>query len=278
MRIISQTEIDNTVSESVAFVRNNTDVSPDVAVILGSGTGEFTNFIKDPIKLPFRDVPHFECTTVEGHPGNLVLGTFEDKSVAVCEGRFHYYEGLSMHQVAYPVRVLNALGAHTLIQFSAAGGIKRDMQVGDLMILSDYINRMGDSPLRGILTAPASAKFVPMNKPFDEKLSDMAFRNAIKRGLRVHRGTYVAVHGPSYETNAELQFFHVIGGDAVGMSTVPETIVARHLEMRCLAISVITNLTFGHDSVHVSHQRVLEIARGTLLKLKEILKDILEAM
>jgi purine-nucleoside phosphorylase len=183
-----------------------------------------------------------------------------------------------MHQVAYPVRVLHALGARALIQFSAAGGIKRDMQVGDLIILADYINCMGDSPLRGVLTDPASAKFTPMNKPYDETLSDIAFRSAIKRGMRVHRGTYVAVHGPSYETNAELQFFHVIGGDAVGMSTVPETIVARHLDMRCLAISVITNLTFGHDSVHVSHHRVLETARGTLTKLKEILKDILEAM
>ncbi|MCD6119447.1 purine-nucleoside phosphorylase [bacterium] len=278
MTIVTQKEIDENVAESVSLIRKSSDLNPEVGVILGSGTGDFTNFITDPVRINYKDIPHFASTTVEGHPGNLVLGRFEDKAVAVCEGRFHFYEGLTMHQVAYPVRVLNALGAGTLIQFNAAGGIKRDMQPGDLMIVTDFINRMSDSPLRGVMTEPRSSKFVAMNTPFDESLSDLAFRAAIEHGLRIHRGTYVAVHGPSYETNAELGFFHVIGGDAVGMSTVPELIVARHLGMKCLAISVITNLTFGSEHMHVSHEEVLRTARGALPNLREILKDILEGM
>ncbi len=276
--VITQRQIEESVRESVDFIRKTTDLKPDVAVVLGTGTGDFTSFIRRPAVIPFAEIPHFGRTTVEGHPGNLVCGKFEDKSVAVCAGRFHYYEGYSMHEVAYPVRVLKALGAGTVMLINAAGGIKRDMQTGDLMILADYINVMGDSPLRGILTEPPSAKFTPMNRPFDEELTDIAFRSAVRRGFRVHRGTYVAVHGPSYETDAELQFFHVIGGDAVGMSTVPEVIIARHLGMRCLAISVITNLTFGADSVHVSHKQVLETARGSLSALREVFKDILEAI
>lgn len=276
--VTTQKQIDLAVSESVEIIRRATEARPEVAVVLGTGTGDFTSFIKHPAVIPFAEIPHFGRTTVEGHPGNLVCGKFEDMEVAVCAGRFHYYEGYSMHEVAYPVRVLSALGAKALVLINAAGGIKRDMQVGDLMILGDYINVMGDSPLRGILTDPPSAKFTPMNRPFDDELTDIAFRSAVRRGFRVHRGTYVAVHGPSYETDAELQFFHVIGGDAVGMSTVPEVIIARHLGMRCMAISVITNLTFGADSVHVSHKQVLETARGSLSALREVFKDILVAI
>ncbi|MEP0814973.1 MAG: purine-nucleoside phosphorylase [bacterium] len=275
MDIVSQAELDRRVEESVASIREYSTIEPSAAVILGTGTGDFTAEIKNAVEIPYQVIPHFASTTVEGHPGVLVMGEFSGRQVSVFAGRFHYYEGLRMHEVAYPVRVARALGAEVLVQFNAAGGIKRDLQVGDLLVVDDYVNMMGDSPLRGIMTEPPSAKFVPMNRPFDERLSEAAFRGALRGGLRVHRGTYIAVHGPSYETDAELYFFHVIGGAAVGMSTVPEAIVARSLGMRNVAISVITNLTFGVEGQHLSHKEVLSIARGALPKLKDILACIL---
>lgn len=249
------------IKETAEFLRSKVEgTMPKTAIILGTGLGSLVDSINDKQYIAYKDIPNFPVSTVEGHSGNLIFGTLGGKRVIAMQGRFHYYEGYDMKQVTFPVRVFKELGVDTLFVSNAAGGMNKEFLVGDVMIITDQINLFPENPLRGKNYNELGPRFPAMTKPYDHNLIALADAVAAEKGIRVMHGVYVGTTGPTFETPAEYEYFRIIGGDAVGMSTVPEVIVARHGDMRVFGVSVITDLG-GKDITEVpSHEEVQQAA------------------
>lgn len=258
------------INETAAFLREKMTGQPRTAIILGSGLGSLVDHITDRTYIPYAEIPNFPVSTVEGHSGNLIFGNLAGVPVIAMQGRFHYYEGYDMKAVTFPVRVFKALGVETLYVSNAAGGMNKEFKVGDVMVITDHINLFPENPLRGKNYNELGPRFPAMTEPYDHKLIALADSVAQEKGIRLMHGVYVGTTGPTFETPAEYEYFRVIGGDAVGMSTVPEVIVARHGDMRVFGLSVITDLG-GKDITEVpSHeevQKAAENAQPTMLAL-----------
>jgi purine-nucleoside phosphorylase len=258
------------IQEAVGIIKKKTSISPEVGVILGSGLGDFADTLPGKTIIPYSDIPHFKKTSVPGHAGRLVMGKIDNKPVAVMQGRYHYYEGHDIHDVVFPVRVLCSLGIKKLLLTNAAGGINPMLIAGDLMIIRDHINLMGINPLRGENDERLGPRFPDMTGLYDDLMIEVIAGGMKETGLSIKKGVYLALSGPSYETPAEIQMLSVMGADAVGMSTVPEAIVARHMKVMVAGISCISNLAAGISKTPLSHKEVTETAnrvKGDFIKL-----------
>jgi purine-nucleoside phosphorylase len=248
------------IRDAVGFIKAKDTSVPQVGVVLGSGLGEFANSVAGQTAVDYADIPHFKNVGVAGHAGRLVLGKLGSVSIAVLQGRLHYYEGHEISDVVFPVRVLAALGIQSLLLTNAAGGIHPDLRPGDLMILRDHINLMGLNPLRGPNDERLGPRFPDMSAVYDPVFQEIIAAALLESGRPARRGVYLALSGPSYETPAEIRMLAALGADAVGMSTVPEAICARHMGLRVAGISCITNLAAGISAQPLSHQEVTETA------------------
>ena len=249
------------IKETADFLKSQVSGEmPKIAIILGTGLGSLVDSITDKQVIPYKDIPNYPISTVEGHSGNLIFGNLGGKRVIAMQGRFHYYEGYDMKQVTFPVRVFKALGVETLFVSNAAGGMNKEFKVGDVMIITDQINLFPENPLRGKNYNELGPRFPAMTEPYDHRYIELADKIAAEKNMRLMHGVYVGTTGPTFETPAEYEYFRIIGGDAVGMSTVPEVIVARHGDMRVFGVSVITDLG-GKDVTDVpSHEEVQQAA------------------
>jgi len=260
------------------FIKNKTGFSGKIAVILGSGLGGFSSSIEVGMTLDYAEIPNFPVSTVEGHSGKLLFGKLGNKEIVVMQGRFHYYEGYPMDQVTFPIRVFKQLGIKYLLVSNAAGGINYSFEVGDVMMITDHINLFGTNPLIGKNYDELGPRFPDMTHAYNPELWDLAREIAKKHYIQLHEGTYVGLTGPSFETPAEYRFLHTIGGDAVGMSTVPEVIVANHSGMKVFGISVITNngliITEGGNK----HTEVLDVATMAGPKLETIFRELISVI
>jgi purine-nucleoside phosphorylase len=267
------------VIEATAVVQSRSKLKPDVGVILGSGLGDLAVEVQDATAIPYEEIPHFLHSTVIGHAGRLLVGKLESVPVVVMQGRFHFYEGYTMQALTLPVRVMRMLGAHTLIVTNAAGGINTAYRPGDFMLIRDHINFLGIAglnPLIGPNDERLGERFPALAKAYDAELRALARTVAAKwPEITLHEGVYAQVAGPSYETGAELKFLHTAGADAVGMSTAPEVVVARHMGMRVLGISLITNTATGDDTEEVNHAEVLTAADAARPKFAALVRGIL---
>ena len=268
------------IKQTKNYIKNVVNTEPEIGIILGSGLGFLVEEIQNPTLLPYDDIPHFPTTTVEGHKGQLAIGELEGKNVVMMQGRFHYYEGYSMEDVVYPVRVMAQLGIKNLIITNAAGGVNVDFKAGDLMLITDHINLTGTSPLIGPNIKQFGERFPDMSEAYDPDLRKIAVSAAKDLTINLQEGIYAGVTGPNYETPAEIRYLRAIGADAVGMSTVPEVIVANHMGIKILGISCITNMAAGVLLEKLSHDEVVETAnkvKGTFIKLiKGVVKEIEE--
>lgn len=266
-------QIRQNTKDIIRFLTDRTVGKVDIGVVLGSGLGELADEVEYPKVFAYNEIPHFPKSTTQGHAGNLVVGMLAGKRVGIAQGRFHYYEGYTSAGVSLPVRILHGLGAKILIVTCAAGGLRADLRAGDLMAITDHVNMMGVNPLVGQNDDSLGPRFVDMSEAYDKGLLRLAKDASKKEGVDLKEGVYIAMLGPTYETPAEARFLSKIG-DAVGMSTVPEVIVARYLGMRVLGIAVITNT---HDAKHkLSHSEVLAEAHKASKKLIRLIKDILQ--
>lgn len=265
-------ELRRMIQESSAFIRQTIDYDLDVGIILGTGLGKLVDDIAIDRVLSYEDIPHFPVSTVESHSGNLILGELSGKRVAVMQGRFHFYEGYSMQEVTFPVRVMRELGIGTLMISNAAGGMGRHLQRGDLMVITDHINLQPDNPLRGPNDPELGPRFLDMLDAYDPEYRELARHIGREQKLDLKEGVYAALAGPNFETPAEYRYLVAIGADAVGMSTVPEVLVARHGGMRVFAVSCITDTAIGGHAEKVSHEIVIEAANEAQPKLTALFK------
>lgn len=262
------------IKQTVEFLRSKVCEMPDTAVILGTGLGSLVDFMTDKQYIAYKDIPNFPVSTVEGHSGNLIFGRLGGKPVIAMQGRFHYYEGYDMKQVTFPVRVMQKLGVKTLFVSNAAGGMNKEFRVGDVMIITDHINLFPENPLRGKNYEEFGPRFPAMTEAYSKRLVELADTIGREKGLRLMHGVYVGTPGPTFETPAEYEYFRVIGGDAVGMSTVPEVIVARHGGMDVFGLSVITDLG-GKDVTEVpSHEEVQKAAINAQPTVVALMKEL----
>lgn len=265
--------------DTVKAIRAKTRFEPAIGIILGSGLGGLADEVKPEATIPYGEIPNFHPVSVKGHAGQLLFGTLSGKKVVVMQGRFHYYEGWSLDQVTFPVRVMKALGVSKLIVSNASGGLNRTYKVGDLMIITDLINLMFQNPLRGPNDEARGPRFPDMSAPLCPKLIDLALDVAREHKIRHQAGVYIAVTGPSYETRAELRFMARIGGDAVGMSTVPEVIVARHEGIKeILGISCVTDMATGEGIAEVTHEEVVKAAAEAGPRFVKLVSEIVHRM
>jgi purine-nucleoside phosphorylase len=269
-------------TEAADIVRSRGGLAPNVALILGSGLGDLADEIEAPVVVPYAEIPYFPISTVAGHAGQLVIGRLQGVPVVAMRGRVHYYEGYSLRDITFPVRVMRRLGAEMLIVTNAAGGLNEAFQTGDLMLLSDHLNLMGmagQSPLLGPDEPELGVRFLDMLHAYDPSLRALAHQVAQRNGFSVQEGVYAMVGGPTYETMAEIRFLQRAGADAVGMSTIPETIVARHEQMRVLGISAITDMAVGADAAtEISHAEVLAAAEQIKPRLAALVRGVLAAL
>jgi len=266
------------IENAAAFVRSRTSVRPNLAIILGSGLGALAGEIKADATMPYAEIPGFPRVTVEGHAGNLIVGRLESRLVVAMQGRAHYYEGHTLADVVFPVRVMRTLGAQVLLVSNAAGGLNRQWSACDLMVIADHINFMGGNPLMGPNDPALGPRFPDMSQAYDPELIALAERAARAEDILLRKGIYVAVHGPSYETPAELRMLRGWGADAVGMSTVPEVIAARHMGMRVLGITAITDMATGEQIEAVTHEGVIAVAKAIEPKFIRLVKRIVREM
>ena len=270
------TELRRQIDEAVSHLRGRTKATPGIGIILGTGLGGLAKEIKADAVVEYQDIPHFPVSTVESHHGKLLFGTLGGKSVVAMQGRFHFYEGYSMKQVTFPVRVMKFLGVRSLLISNAAGGMNPQFSRGNIMIIADHINLLGDNPLIGQNDDELGPRFPDMSEPYDRKLIALAERVALDLKIRTERGVFVAVPGPNLETRAEYRFLRLIGADAVGMSTVPETIVANHMGMRVLGFSIITDECFPDSLQAANVEEIIAVASATEPKLTAIMKGVVE--
>jgi purine-nucleoside phosphorylase len=263
------------INEAEKFIEAKLDKKPDMAVILGSGLGGLVDCIENKKIIKYSDIPHFPVSTVAGHAGEFAAGYIDDKYILAMDGRFHYYEGYSLEKVTFPVRVMKALGMNDIIVTNAAGGMNPEFAPGDIMIIEDHINLIGNNPLIGKNYDELGPRFPDMSEAYNKKLIDTAETCAAKLNIKIQKGVYLAVSGPCYETPAELKMMRLMGADAVGMSTVPEVIVANHAGMKVLGISVITDMALPDNLVPLDHERVVATADKAKEKLTLLVKDII---
>ncbi|MFA6702750.1 MAG: purine-nucleoside phosphorylase [Dysgonamonadaceae bacterium] len=264
------------IKQTTEYLRGKIGEIPNTAIILGTGLGELANEIDDKREISYEDIPNFPVSTVEGHSGKLIIGKLGGKEVLAMQGRFHYYEGYSMQQVTFPIRIFKALGIEYLFVSNAAGGMNPSFDIGDIMLIEDHINMFPEHPLHGKNYEELGPRFPDMSVPYDVELRLMAMEVAKEKNIKLQHGVYVGVQGPSFETPAEYNFFRIIGGDAVGMSTVPEVIVANHAKMKVLAFSIITDLGVVGKIVEVSHEDVQKAAKIAQPKMAEIMRTIVQ--
>lgn len=261
------------IQETAEFLKSKMTTAPETAIILGTGLGSLVNEITDKYEIKYEDIPNFPLSTVEGHSGKLIFGKLGNKEIMAMQGRFHFYEGYSMKEVTFPVRVMRELGIKTLFVSNAAGGMSPDFIIGDLMIITDHINMFPEHPLRG-KNITYGDRFPDMSQAYSPELIAMAKEIAKEKGIRVVEGVYLGTQGPTFETPSEYRMFHRMGGDAVGMSTVPEVIVARHCGIRVFGISVITDLGVEGKIVEVSHEEVQKAADEAQPRMTTIFREI----
>jgi len=272
------TELRKQIEETVTFLRTKTSAEPGIGIILGTGLGELAREIRADVVVDYGDIPHFPISTVESHHGRLIFGALGSKRVAAMQGRFHSYEGYTLQQVTFPVRVMKFLGVHTLLISNAAGGMNPQFSRGSIMIITDHINLLGDNPLVGPNDDSLGPRFPDMSEPYNRKLVALAEQVALDLKIRTERGVFVAVPGPNLETRAEYRFLRLIGADAVGMSTVPENIVANHMGMDVLGFSIITDECFPDSLVPADVQEIIRVANATEPKLTAIMKGVIEQL
>ena len=264
----------NKINQTAAYLKTMVSYRPETGIILGTGLGHLADEITEKVEIPYEQIPHFPLSTVEGHSGKLIFGKLGGKEVLAMQGRFHYYEGYDMKQVTFPVRVFKAMGVKTLFVSNAAGGMNPDFKVGDIMIITDHINLFPEHPLRGKNHEELGTRFPDMSEAYSPRLSAKANEIAERCGIKVQHGVYVGTSGPTFETPAEYRYFRRIGGDAVGMSTVPEVIVARHGEMEVFAISVITDLGVEGIVEKCSHEDVQKAANAAQPLMTRIMQEL----
>jgi purine-nucleoside phosphorylase len=265
--------------ETVRYIREKThEFQPICGIILGTGLGGLVSEIDIRFTLPYEQIPHFPVSTVEGHSGKLIFGYIAERPVVVMQGRFHFYEGYTMQQVVFPVRVMKYLGISTLLLSNASGGVNPAFEIGDVMILNDHINLLPNNPLMGRNITEFGPRFPDMSEPYDRSIIQKAQGIAKHLGYKVHEGVYVSVSGPCFETPAEYKYMRIIGGDAVGMSTVPEVIAARHMALPCFAVSVITDIGVEGRIVEVTHEDVIAAASKAEVKMTAIFKALIAEM
>jgi purine-nucleoside phosphorylase len=262
--------------EAVRFIRSRASLRPSIGLVLGSGLGAFASSLDKATLIPYTLIPHFPASTAIGHSGELILGTARGVPLAVMSGRVHYYEGYSLNEVVFPVRVLGRLGVKILIVTNAAGGVNASFSPGDLMIIEDHINYMGSNPLIGANEDALGLRFFDMTEAYDLRLRKIAEKAFPKARLKLRKGVYIAFTGPSYETPAEIKMARKLGADAVGMSTVPEVIAARHMGIRVLGISCITNMAAGVARGKLDHREVLRVGDKVKSRLLDVLNRIVQ--
>lgn len=263
------------INNAKAYIKNIYNDKIDMAVILGTGLGNLVDDIENKIVIEYKDIPGFPISTVKGHAGNLIIGDLNEKKILALNGRFHYYEGYEMEKVTFPMRVIKALGIDKVIVSNAAGGMNPNFSAGDLMIITDHINFMGNNPLIGANYEELGPRFPDMSNAYDKSLVSLAEECAKKLKIDVQKGVYAAVSGPTYETPAELRMLRTIGGDAVGMSTVPEVIIANHMGMKVIGISCITDMAIADNLEPLDHSKVVEIANRAMAKFIALVKEII---
>ncbi|MGZ9735525.1 purine-nucleoside phosphorylase [uncultured Flavobacterium sp.] len=263
------------VQETVSYIKGKVDFTPEYGVILGSGLGSFTDEIKVEFTMPYNEIPNFPVSTVQGHKGALVFGTIGDKKVVAMQGRFHFYEGYSMTEVTFPVRVMKFLGVEKLVVSNASGGVNPSYKVGSIVMITDHINMTPEHPLRGKNDERFGPRFVNMSEPYSRKMIAKATELAQELNIEVHEGIYLGLQGPTFETLAEYKMVKILGADCVGMSTVPEVIVARHMDLETFGISVITDMGNEESIGTISHDEVLEAAKNAEPKVRSLIKELI---
>lgn len=260
--------------EAVQTIEEKIDVKPVVGLILGSGLGDLAEEIESPVKIKYSDIPHFPISTVAGHAGQLVIGELHGVNVLAMQGRFHFYEGYSMKEVTFPVRVMKGLGVETLVVTNACGGINASFQAGDLMVIEDHLNMTGTNPLIGPNDEKLGPRFPDMSRAYDPELIGLAEQTADRLGISIQKGVYAGISGPSFMTPAELKMLRTLGADALGMSTVPEVIVANHTGIRVLGISCVTDMAIAEELEPLTHEQVVATADRTRPKFIKLVKEI----
>ncbi|HRY33198.1 MAG TPA: purine-nucleoside phosphorylase [Bacteroidales bacterium] len=266
------------IRESKQFIESRSAIRPEIGIILGTGLGGLTEVITDQVIIPYGVIPNFPVSTVQGHKGQFILGRLSGRPVAALQGRFHYYEGYPMQDVTFPVRVLSFLGVKLLILSNASGGLNPAFEIGDCMFITDHINLMGANPLLGPNDPDLGPRFPDMKEVYHHQYIAMAEAIAREKNIRYQQGIYAAVSGPTYETPAEYRYIRILGADAVGMSTVPEAIVARHMGMKVFAVSVITDLGVPGKIVEITHDEVIEAAKRTEPLMTTIITEMLNRL
>jgi purine-nucleoside phosphorylase len=263
------------VQQTVSFLKEKTGYTPDFGIILGSGLGDFVHDIEIEFKIPYEDIPNFPVSTVEGHKGYLIFGKIQNIPVVAMQGRFHYYEGYSMEEVTFPVRIMKYLGIRTLVVSNASGGVNPTYQVGDVVIITDHINMFPEHPLRGKNDKRFGPRFVNMGEPYNRKLIAKAKQIAQELNIEVRQGVYYGLQGPTFETLAEYKMVKIVGADCVGMSTVPEVIVARHMDLDCFGISIISDIGSEEEMENISHEEVLKAVKIAEPKARKLIKELI---
>lgn len=271
-------EIFDKVSETVSYMNSKINIIPKIAIILGSGLGDLVNFVDDAYEIDYSEIPNFPTTTVAGHDGKLVFGSINGVGVMLMSGRFHYYEGYSMREVTYPIYVMKKLGIEKLIVTNACGGVNKNFRAGDLMLINDFINFMGDNPLIGANDERFGVRFPDMTEPYSHKLIEIAKGVAKDLCIDMQEGVYMAFTGPNYETASEVKMASILGADAVGMSTVPETLIANYLGIEVLGISCVTNMATGIQTFKHSHDNVVKTAEKAGNDFCKLVADILKKL
>ncbi|WP_349407641.1 purine-nucleoside phosphorylase [Pseudalkalibacillus sp. SCS-8] len=264
------------INESVAKIHTFTDQEPTIGLILGSGLGDFADEIENATSIDYADIPHFPVSTVEGHAGKLVIGEMSGKTVVAMQGRFHFYEGYTMQEVTFPVRVMKGLGVEQIIVTNACGGMNPEFKAGDLMIIEDHLNLTGANPLIGPNDKELGPRFPDMSTAYTPELIELVENVGKEHGINLQKGVYASISGPTYMTRAELKMLRTLGADTVGMSTVPEVIVARHMDMKTIGISCITDMAIAEELEPLTHEQVVEVANRTKPTFKQLLRSVID--
>jgi purine-nucleoside phosphorylase len=266
------------IKATASFIKERISASPEIGIILGTGLGGLANEIEILDSIPYNEIPDFPVSTVEGHAGRLIYGKLGNKEVLAMQGRFHYYEGYSMKELTFPVRVMKFVGVTHLFVSNASGGLNPDWHVGDIVLINDHINFFPEHPLHGKNDEELGPRFPDMSKVYDERLRNKAKLIALENNIPVKEGVYIGVQGPTFETPAEYKMFRVLGGDVIGMSTVPEVIVARHMGVKVFGISIITDSGVPGEIVEISHEEVQKVAMKAEPKMTRIMKELIESI
>lgn len=268
----------NKIKETAKFLSDKVNGEYEIGIILGTGLGNLANEIEAEFTFPYEEIPNFPVSTVEGHSGQLIFGTLGGKKVVALKGRFHYYEGYSMNEVVFPVRVMKFLGMKRLFVSNASGGVNPDFEIGEIMIINDHINMFGDNPLMGPNLDELGPRFPDMSEPYDKEMIAKAKEIASANNIKVAEGVYTGLSGPTLETPAEYKYVRIIGSDAVGMSTVPEVIAARHMGIPCFGFSIVTDLGVPGKIIEMTHEIVQQVAQKAEPKMTLIIKELIKTL